>query len=147
MYYVLCRLSVFIFALLSAVLSGITTGSMSFAQDDLTPDSTNSISKANLKVLFTVFGIDNRTGDILGFITANNHTDYRIVKTTDLDHVGPTIGQFEIASNSSRVKVGDQYNACIVLLKSMQRDCIISYKLPSVEIEQVGFSVKSVGPF
>jgi hypothetical protein len=131
-----------VFALLYFMNFSIATGTLALGQDNPISNSTSTLSQASLKVLLTIFGIDNSTGDILGFITVNNHTDYRIVRSTDLNKVATGIGQFEIESNGGRVKIGDQYNVCIVLLKNMHRDCIISYKLPTLKVEQVGFSVK-----
>jgi hypothetical protein len=115
----------------------------------------NSISNSNsslvnltaqgpLKVLFTVFGIDKTTGDILGFINVKNQTNYKILNSSDLDKDRNGQGQFIIVNTKAKVDAGDQYEACIVLLKTMQRDCVVGYKLPNLKTDFVAFSVKSV---
>jgi hypothetical protein len=74
----------------------------------------------------------------------NNHSDYRIIRSSEFGKGSTGIGQFEMDTTGGRVNAGDQYNACIVLLsleKNMQRDCIISYKLPAENIDHVAFSL------
>jgi glucose/arabinose dehydrogenase len=90
---------------------------------------------------FSVAGVDNDTGLIVTWVTANNVTRGTISNATDLDLVvEPTKDGFidtSVTLPNGTMHIGDQFRACTIVPKYMYHDCDIGFNDPTPYPESV----------
>ncbi len=98
------------------------------------------------KVDVILFGIDNKTGNVVTFITAKNHTEAVAVNATDenIKHENSTgVAEVFFSIPNLKLKVGDKFQACSVLTKDLNLVCATGLKSPLNKTESVNLLVSS----
>jgi hypothetical protein len=101
------------------------------------------------KVIVSIFGITKETGDIAAAVTVNGNSK---VKSFDIDNLNvPSADQnssesadvveFVATFPDVVVNAGDQYNACVLTLKTMDKYCEEGYNSPAKRPEFVDISM------
>jgi hypothetical protein len=93
------------------------------------------------KVILTLFGVKNDTGNVVSFVKVNNVTAGKLFNATkdnllkSSDGIVNTTYYFP----NQTVAVGAHFNACLLILKDMKTTCTDGYNSPGprTEIEQI----------
>lgn len=96
------------------------------------------------KVDVILFGIDNKTGNVVTFVTAKNQTAAVAVNATDenIKHENSTgVAEVFFTLPNLTLKVGDKYQACSVLIKDSTLVCGTGLKSPLNKTESINLSV------
>jgi len=98
------------------------------------------------KVDVILFGVDNKTGNVVTFINAKNQTEAVAVNATDanIKHENSTgVAEVFFSIPNLKLKVGDKYQACSVLVKDLNLVCATGLKSPLNKTESVNLLVSS----
>ena len=96
------------------------------------------------KVDVILFGIDNKTGNVVTFVTAKNQTAAVAVNATDenIKHENSTgVAEVFFTLPNMKLKVGDKFQACNVLVKDSNLVCGTGLKSPLNKTESINLSV------
>ena len=91
-----------------------------------------------------LFGIDNKTGNVVTFVTAKNQTAAVAVNATDenIKHENSTgVAEVFFTLPNLKLKVGDKFQACNVLVKDSNLVCGTGLKSPLNKTESINLSV------
>lgn len=105
---------------------------------------TNAINA--LKVDVILFGINNKTGNVVTFVTAKNQTATVAVNASDenVKHENSTgVAEVFFTLPNLKLKVGDKFQACNVLIKDLTLTCGTGLKSPLNRTESVNLSVNA----
>lgn len=98
----------------------------------------------NLAVYMTIFGLNETTGQLLAFIKAHNMTQSDLVNGTQLfatNNKTPGVAQITLILHNATMNVGEQYSACIVVIKDTKMVCMTDYKTPYPRPQILDFSI------
>jgi hypothetical protein len=98
------------------------------------------------KIDVILFGIDNKTGNVVTFINAKNRTEAVSVNATDenIKHENSTgVAEVFFSIPNLKLKVGDKFQACSVLVKDLNLVCATGLKSPLNKTESVNLLVSS----
>lgn len=98
------------------------------------------------KIDVILFGIDNKTGNVVTFINAKNQTEAVSVNATDanIKHENSTgVAEVFFSIPNLKLKVGDKFQACSVLVKDLNLVCATGLKSPLNKTESVNLLVSS----
>ena len=96
------------------------------------------------KVDVILFGIDNKTGNVVTYVTAKNQTAAVAVNATDenIKHENSTgVAEVFFTLPNLKLKVGDKFQACNVLIKDSNLVCGTGLKSPLNKTESINLSV------
>ena len=96
------------------------------------------------KVDVILFGIDNKTGNVVTFVTAKNHTAAVAVNATDenIKHENSTgVAEVFFSIPNLKLKVGDKFEACNIVVKNSNLVCGASLKSPLNKTESINLLV------
>jgi hypothetical protein len=98
------------------------------------------------KIDVILFGIDNKTGNVVTFVNAKNQTEAVAVNATDenIKHENSTgVAEVFFSIPNLKLKVGDKFQACSVLMKDLNLVCSTGLKSPLNKTESVNLMVSS----
>lgn len=96
------------------------------------------------KVDVILFGIDNKTGNVVTYVTAKNQTAAVAVNATDenIKHENSTgVAEVFFTLPNLKLKVGDKFQACNILIKDSNLVCGTGLKSPLNKTESINLSV------
>lgn len=99
----------------------------------------------NLAVYMTVFGLNETTGQLLAFVKAHNIIQSDLVNGTQLfvtNAKTPGVAEITLVLRNTTMNVGEQYSACIVVLKDTKMVCMTDYKTPYPRPQILDFSIQ-----
>jgi hypothetical protein len=100
-----------------------------------------TVQKDIFKVLVTLFGVKNDTGNVVSFVKVNNVTAGKLFNATKDDLLKDKDGIVDttLVFPNETVAVGAQFDACVLILKTMKTTCANGYNSPGprTEIEQI----------
>ena len=108
--------------------------------------TTGKVPTNLFKVDVILFGVDNKTGNVVTFINAKNQTEAVAVNATDanIKHENSTgVAEVFFSIPNLKLKVGDKYQACSVLVKDLNLVCATGLKSPLNKTESVNLLVSS----
>lgn len=97
------------------------------------------------KVIMTVFGTDKSKGDIVSIVTVNGGEASR-VKFLDVDTIpasGSGIIEYVATFPNVTVSTGEQYNACVLPVKTLEPICTTGSNSPALRPEFVDISLNT----
>jgi hypothetical protein len=104
----------------------------------------SKVPTSTLKVDVILFGIDNKTGNVVTFVDAKNQTEAVAVNATDenIKHENSTgVAEVFFSIPNLKLKVGDKFQACSVLMKDLNLVCATGLKSPLNKTESVNLLV------
>lgn len=107
------------------------------------------VSKNPFKVDVILFGVDNHTGNVVTFISVKNQTAAAAVNATDanIKHENSTgVAEVFLTVPNLKLKVGDKYQACIVITKELHLVCATGFKSPLNKTESINLLVSGPSP-
>lgn len=116
------------------------------APSKATPAPSKSPANA-LKIDVILYGVDNKTGNVVTFVVAKNHTDSRAFNATDanIKHENSTgVAEAFFTLPNVTLKVADKFQACAVLVKDLHLVCGTGLKSPLNRTESV--NLLTTGP-
>ena len=95
-----------------------------------------------------LYGIDNKTGEVVLFIRVNNRTDAMVVNATAIDLIdGKPKNNIMEASFMPfphlLAKTGDRYRACAMVLKNLDFVCYIGHFSPTNGSQNINILLNS----
>jgi hypothetical protein len=99
-----------------------------------------------LKVDVILFGINNKTGNVVTFVTAKNQTATVAVNASDenVKHENSTgVAEVFFTLPNLKLKVGDKFQACNVLIKDLTLTCGTGLKSPLNKTESINILVNA----
>jgi hypothetical protein len=102
-----------------------------------------------LRVDVLLFGIKNNTGNIVTFVTARNFTEAFAGNAYNLDKADNStdgIGEVFLSFPQFNAKVGDQFQACNVVVKDLSIKCASGFKSPLNKTETAQILLSSTTP-
>jgi hypothetical protein len=99
----------------------------------------------------SVFGIQPTTGDIVTIVSVNGESKVKLFDTTNIAvnaTQGGGIQEFVATFPNVNVNVGDQYKACVLLLKDLSPDnliCKTGLNSPAKRAEYVDLTLAATG--
>ncbi len=96
------------------------------------------------KVDVILFGINNTTGNVVTYVTANNQTRAVALNATDenVKHENSTgVAEVFFTFPDLKLKVGDKFQACNILVKDSNIVCATGLKSPLNKTESVNILV------
>jgi hypothetical protein len=96
------------------------------------------------KVDVILFGVDNKTGNVVTFVTAKNQTAAVAVNATDenIKHENSTgVAEVFFTLPNLKLKVGDKFQACNILIKDSNLVCGTGLKSPLNKTESINLLV------
>ena len=99
---------------------------------------------SSLKIDVILYGIDNKTGNVVTFVAAKNHTDAAAFNATDanIKHENSTgVAEAFFTLPNVTLKVADKFQACAVLMKDLHLVCGTGLKSPLNRTESVNLLV------
>lgn len=96
------------------------------------------------KVDVILFGINNKTGNVVTYVTANNQTRAVALNATDenVKHENSTgVAEVFFTFPDLKLKVGDKFQACNILVKDSNIVCATGLKSPLNKTESVNILV------
>ena len=96
------------------------------------------------KVDVILFGINNTTGNVVTYVTANNQTRAVALNATDenVKHENSTgVAEVFFTFPDLKLKVGDKFQACNILVKDSTIVCATGLKSPLNKTESVNILV------
>lgn len=134
------RLPALVLLTLGMVLSTIVTINPIHAQVGQTTDNP-------FVVVITIQGVDNRTGFIANWITANNITEGTFYNASELDlkDTIPNDGFLDVSLvlPNGTMQVSDEFKACTVILKDAYLRCDKGFNAPTNRAEFVSVLIPS----
>jgi hypothetical protein len=128
------RLPTLVLLTLGMVLSTVVTINPTHAQRGQTTDNP-------FVVVITIQGVDNRTGFITNWITANNVTKETFYNASELDlrDTIPNDGFLDVTLvlPNGTMQVGDEFKACTLILKDVYLRCDKGFNAPTNRAEFV----------
>lgn len=106
----------------------------------------SKVSPNMFKLDVILFGIDNKTGNVVTFVNAKNQTEAVAVNATDenIKHENSTgVAEVFFSIPNLKLKVGDKFQACSVLVKDLNLVCATGLKSPLNKTESVNLLVSS----
>jgi hypothetical protein len=98
-----------------------------YAQDSETMDEP-------FAVVFTMSGVDNNTGFVTNWVTANNVTNaifYNASETDLTDNLQHGFIELGVSLPNGTIRVGDEYKACTLILKQIYLTCDRGFNSPT----------------
>jgi aldose sugar dehydrogenase len=90
---------------------------------------------------FSIAGVDNSTGDVVHWVTANNITRSAFYNASQVDLSVPVVNDGFVDASvvlpNGSIPIGDKYKACTMVPKYMYQDCSIGFNDPSPYPESV----------
>jgi hypothetical protein len=105
---------------------------------------TNTPTQNTLKVDVILFGINNKTGNVVTFVTAKNQTQAVAANATELDIKSENstgVAEVFFSFPNLKVQVGDKIQACNVLVKELTQVCGTGLKSPLNKTESIDLLV------
>jgi hypothetical protein len=102
------------------------------------------------RVIMTIFGVDKSRGDVVAMVTVNNGEASK-VRFLDSDIAAGSGGIIEYVATFPNVTVnaGEQYQACVVPVKTLEPLCTTGNNSPAARPEFVDLSLNAtatIGP-
>jgi hypothetical protein len=99
------------------------------------------------KVILTVDGINLNTGDIITVVSVNGETKSKLfddIQTykNSIKYGGTPLVEYVSTFPNTKVKVGDEYKACVLLVESSQLICKTGEDSPSLRPENVDLNLQ-----
>jgi hypothetical protein len=96
------------------------------------------------RVIMTIFGVDKSKGDVVAIVTVNNGEASK-VKFLDSDIAAGSGGIIEYVATFPNVTVnaGEQYQACVVTIKTLEPICTTGNNSPAARPEFVDISLNA----
>jgi hypothetical protein len=120
------------FVLLTLVIVAATGTGPIYAQQRPSPDNP-------FVVVFTLAGVNNSTGEVASWVTANNVTRSTFYNASQVDLLSPAIndGFVEgiVTLPNGTLEVGDEYMACTIILKDKYLTCEEGFNAPTNRAE------------
>ena len=133
-------LATFVLLTLVLVSAAATMMNPTYAQQGQTADTP-------FVVVFTLAGVDNSTGEVANWVTANNITRSTFYNASQVDLLAPEVNDgfvdATIVLPNGTLAVGDDYKACTVILKDKYLTCDIGFNAPTNRAEFVSVIVPS----
>jgi hypothetical protein len=94
-----------------------------------------------LRVIMTIFGVDKSRGDVVAMVTVNNGE----ARFLDSDIAAGTGGIIEYVATFPNVTVnaGEQYQACVLPVKTLEPICTTGNNSPAARPEFVDISLNA----
>jgi hypothetical protein len=111
---------------------------------DPTKSPTGKAPTNVFKLDVILFGIDNKTGNVVTFVTAKNQTEAVAVNATDenIKHENSTgVAEVFFSIPNLKLKVGNKFQACSVLIRDLNIVCATGLKSPFNKTETVDLLV------
>jgi len=104
-------------AVVIACISLCTPTNNSFAE--------NGVGKEMFKVIVSIYGIKNNTGDITAIVTVDEHSNVKtFYLNKEINNLSDrNVLKFAAAFPNVTIKAGETYKACVVKLSDMQQYC------------------------
>jgi hypothetical protein len=98
------------------------------------------------RVIMTIFGVDKSSGDVVAMVTVNNGEASK-VRLFDSDIAAGSGGIIEYTATFPNVTVnaGEQYQACVVPVKTLEPICTTGNNSPAARPEFVDISLNETG--
>src|SRR5919112_4265698 len=98
------------------------------------------------RVIMTIFGVDKSGGDVVAIVTVNNGEASK-VRFLDSDIAAGSGGIIEYVATFPNVTVnaGEQYQACVVPVKTLEPICTTGNNSPAARPEFVDISLNETG--
>ena len=100
------------------------------------------------RVIMTIFGVDKSKGDVVAIVTVNNGEASK-VRFLDSDIAAGSAGIIEYVATFPNVTVnaGEQYQACVLPVKTLEPICTTGNNSPAARPEFVDISLNTTtGP-
>jgi hypothetical protein len=100
------------------------------------------------RVIMTIFGVDKSKGDVVAIVTVNNGEASK-VRFLDSDIAAGSAGIIEYVATfpNVTVNVGEQYQACVLPVKTLEPICTTGNNSPAARPEFVDISLNTTtGP-
>jgi hypothetical protein len=100
------------------------------------------------RVIMTIFGVDKSKGDVVAIVTVNNGEASK-VRFPDSDIAAGSAGIIEYVATFPNVTVnaGEQYQACVLPVKTLEPICTTGNNSPAARPEFVDISLNTTtGP-
>ncbi len=100
-----------------------------------------------ITVMFSIAGVNNDTGHVINWVTANNVTRANMYNASDLDLVqsstpaGDGIIEAPVQLPNGTMHIGDEYKACTTVPRHMYRVCDIGFNSPTNRPESVSVTI------
>jgi hypothetical protein len=120
-----------------------------------TPPATKVVSptakshSSGFKMDVILFGIDNKTGNVVTFASAKNQTAAVSVNASDenIKHENSTgVAEVFLTIPNATLKVGDKFQACNVSIKDLNLVCNTGFKSPLNKTETVNLLITGTSP-
>lgn len=105
---------------------------------------TNTPAQNTLKVDVILFGINNKTGNVVTFVTAKNQTQAVAANATELNIKSENstgVAEVFFSFPNLKVQVGDKIQACNILVKDLTQVCGTGLKSPLNKTESIDLLV------
>jgi hypothetical protein len=105
---------------------------------------TNTPAQNILKVDVILFGINNKTGNVVTFVTARNETQAVAANATQLNIKSENstgVAEVFFSFPNLKVQVGDKIQACNILVKDLTQVCGTGLKSPLNKTESIDLLV------
>ena len=98
------------------------------------------------RVIMTIFGVDKSRGDVVALVTVNNGEASK-VRFLDSDMAAGSGGIIEYVATFPNVTVnsGEQYQACVLPVKTLEPICTTGNNSPAARPEFVDISLNATG--
>jgi hypothetical protein len=85
----------------------------------------NGVGKEMFKVIVSIYGIKNNTGDITAIVTVDDHSNVKtFYLNKEINNLSDrNVLKFAAAFPNVTIKSGETYKACVVKLSDMQQYC------------------------
>jgi len=134
------RLPILVLLILGMVLSTVVTINLTYAQRGQTIDNP-------FVVVITIQRVDNKTGFIANWITANNVTEETFYNASELDLMDtiPNDGFIDVSLvlPNGTTQVGDEFKACTLIYKDAYLRCDKGFNAPTNRAEFVSVPISS----
>jgi glucose/arabinose dehydrogenase len=99
---------------------------------------TQTIDEAPFAVAFSIAGVDNDTGYVINWVTANNATNVLLYNASDSelkDNRQDGFIETAVLLPARTIYIGDQYKACTMVLKDDSQICNTGFNSPTARPE------------
>lgn len=99
------------------------------------------------KIVLTVDGIKLDTGDIITVVSVNGETKSKLfdnIQTINnsIEYGGKVLVEYVSTFPNTKVKTGDEYKACVLLVESSQLTCKTGKNSPAIRPENVDLNLQ-----
>lgn len=135
-------LSLFSVFVICFLLFGLFSVSHGQSNSSLISTKPNPIPEDILRVGFTIYGVDNETGNVVSFVNIDNLSSSRLFNATREDKDQDHIVEIVLSFPNQTIPNSTKFDACILVLKTHAFKCSQGYNSPSLRTEFTQFVLK-----